>query len=101
MPQTELKLIKRCAEFQHRDDIQKVPPGRRVSMRFLSDDHGGLGGVVSTAARPRRAAPFSRWHVASEGGIIPFHDRELTPLPLRVGSADRNGWRTCLAINSS
>lgn len=29
MPETELKLFKRCVEFQPRDDIDRVPPGIR------------------------------------------------------------------------
>lgn len=29
MPETELKLFRRCVEFQPRDDINRVPPGIR------------------------------------------------------------------------
>jgi hypothetical protein len=29
MPETELKLFKRCVEFQHRDEINNVPKGIR------------------------------------------------------------------------
>lgn len=39
IPETELKLFKRCVEFQPRSDINKVPPG--------------IGGVYALLRRPR------------------------------------------------
>jgi len=59
MPVSELKLIKRCAEFIHRDKLEEVPPRRRgiyVLFRYRPRLHSYDVVYVGMAARGDKAS---------------------------------------------